>query len=249
MKEEIAALLNVPNGLTVEMVNAVLAVGRENAIPALRALILESDDKLTVRAASVLALIDGGDVVSVLIELMEIGVQKKDPLLMELCIGSLARRGQTIVEPCLEAVKKTEVPMLRCAIADALSQSGSKDERIFELLVALLPEFAMTAAGGLADFGDARALPALRTFLDSVHKGVRPPYAHEIFYVTSAIETLGGALNRKDVQLLKRAERGSLSQPRRRGREAPARNDLCWCGSGVKFKKCCMRSAQAEAAA
>ncbi|MEM7245482.1 MAG: SEC-C metal-binding domain-containing protein [Acidobacteriota bacterium] len=38
----------------------------------------------------------------------------------------------------------------------------------------------------------------------------------------------------------------AAAQPTRRT-ERPGRNDLCWCGSGNKYKKCCMRADQASA--
>jgi len=154
------------------------------------------------------------------------------------------------------AIATAAHPEAAALLAQVLAGSDVRDDATFAALCGAFERFPADVASALADYGDERALPALRRVFDAhvVEKG--RPAAHEdrCIYVAKAIEALAGGLTAEETEKLERslarqtrlrqrtsARRGEvvdeevddLAAPR-----APAPNDPCPCGSGRKFKKC-----------
>ncbi len=172
-----------------------------------------------------------------------------DDILHGTIVVWLPKIGTAVVEPALRALAASEDPIFRESIAEVLAQSGSRDERILEILLAQLrddPE----RAGLLATFGDPRALPHLSDALDRyiwVDNGEY--YANDaIAELAEAIEELGGTLTprqsakceRLDAEHAARRARDDFDDDleSRSARARPGRNDNCWCGSKRKYKAC-----------
>lgn len=146
------------------------------------------------------------------------------------------------------------------AIARVLAHAQVRDERILQLLVAGLegPDRVHSVLD-LSTYGDPAALPALGQALDRYEVSARPPELlvhQEAIELIAAIEELGGELS--PAQELKRRKIDQDRQEKRRqllklfetrdevdlgpqGWVPPGRNELCWCDSGQKYKKCHLR--------
>ena len=135
------------------------------------------------------------------------------------------------------------------AIADALVQTGVKDDRILELLLGTLDRSRALGSTLLGQYGDPRALPALSRALDGIEVDPASPIRNITVYdLEDSIHLLGGALTQAQSQKVSRARdlsdtlrrvlggRG-VQEPARR-QERPGRNDPCWCGSWKKYKRC-----------
>jgi len=172
-------------------------------------------------------------------------------------IFALGEIGLPAVEPLLAAHGRRRDDDDGAGIANALSETGVRDERIFELLLATLRESRALGAILLAEYGDARALPALSTALDGFEVDPKSPIANiDGFDLEDAVVTLGGELS--PTQRAKLDHARAISQafrqmfegieerlvPARRA-ERPGRNDPCHCGSGRKYKKCHLESDRA----
>jgi hypothetical protein len=189
-----------------------------------------------------------------------------DPLdvLHDQVLQALPNIGAPALEPALLAYKEAN-PELQTSIASVLSRIRVRDERIFEILVAQLrrePGYA----GNMADYGDPRAAPYLREALDKYEpvQGDNPFANHALIELREAIERLGGTLSaeqqlkcrrglqqaegsRRDMLRFfeaKRRDAPSMPVTPARTRDLPGRNDPCWCGSGMKYKRCHLASDQ-----
>ena len=152
----------------------------------------------------------------------------------------------------------TEREAVRLRFASVLGALGVRDEAVFTLLVARLAVDPAGAAMDLAEYGDERALPHLaRTFDDLSIEAVGGAFANLArVEIEQAIEELGGELT--EPQRAK-AQRGAAPRETWRQRheaatataataplpKRPRRNDPCSCGSGTKYKKCCLAKDEA----
>ncbi|WP_395853554.1 YecA family protein [Cystobacter fuscus] len=171
--------------------------------------------------------------------------------LYELLIEGLKDWGPAVVPATLEVLETIEEGEARFDLLHVLSHCGARDERIYTALLALLEEEPFLGAVNLSVYGDARALESLGRALDAyeLEDDVADVFAQQtVLELGVAIQELGGALTRSHQMKLETARRlreewhellerwrGSMSE-RRESR--PGRNDPCWCGSGVKYKKC-----------
>jgi hypothetical protein len=166
---------------------------------------------------------------------------------------ALEKLGSAVVPQALELLARTEEPGYREDLLSVLAHSGVKDERIFEALCEQLRTGdAVLAAANLAEYGDPCAIEPLKQALSALE--LEPPdrlFANQlVIELAGVIAELGGSLEplqQAKVDLVKaqrekfRLERllSALSTARPIQRpERPGRNDPCWCGSGVKYKKC-----------
>jgi uncharacterized protein YchJ len=125
--------------------------------------------------------------------------------------------------------------------------SGLKDERLLSLLLDHLRQEPEHGAMCLAEYGDARALPALATALDTATVHQESAFENHVFVeLEAAIRDLGGVLTPEQRAKCEHARRVSRDMGERLTQVVspqsppprPGRNDLCWCGSGRKYKKC-----------
>jgi hypothetical protein len=198
-----------------------------------------------IHAASLLAELGGPHAIRAMVH----ALARSEPgeLLFDVLLEGLEKLGPAVAPVALEALETTESTDGRLGLLTALTDSGVKDERIFQHLLKHLETEPDSAAMKLADYGDARALEPLQRAFERV---ARDPEEDELLAgmgliaIEAAIRVLGGTLSEgQKAQVKQAAARGrdfALSlrpQPARRP-ERPGRNEPCWCGSGVKYKKC-----------
>jgi hypothetical protein len=167
------------------------------------------------------------------------------------CVLGLTRVANA--QQVLEAYESTTNEGVRRTLVHVLSELGVRDERIYEILVGWLNKETELAAGCLADYGDPRAIDLLSRAFDAAPVRTARQFLanHALVELREAIERLGGELTpeqrEKYRQGMKPAERfrqrmfSAASTSRKLGR-----NEHCWCGSGKKYKRCHLRTDQAE---
>jgi HEAT repeat protein len=173
-------------------------------------------------------------------------------LLYEDVRRALEKLGGMVAPQALELLARTEEPGYREGLLSVLANSGVKDERIFEALCEQLRAAdPVLAAFNLAEYGDPRAIEPLTQALSAQElEPAEGPFSNQnVIELAAAIEELGGSLEpslqdkfdgviaqreRWRTELLRDAV---VPRPIQR-RERPGRNEPCWCGSGVKYKKC-----------
>ncbi len=166
----------------------------------------------------------------------------------------LPELGGAVLEPALELLSRSDDEDTVYAVCEVLAKLGVRDDRVFDALRSLFDDDPAFAAGMLADYGDERGLhlvdraladfqPDFSVLLSRVHLGD----------LLDAHERLGGELS---PQTRDRVDGWSAEWDvrQRRSRELSApprtqktgRNEPCPCGSGKKYKKCCLPSDQAS---
>jgi hypothetical protein len=168
----------------------------------------------------------------------------------------LPELGAAVLEPALTFVAdNADDEEIVPSVCEVLAKLGVKDERIFHALCDVFEERnELLSAGMLADYGDPRALPliedAILRFEPDLTSLLSRSDLNELLH---AHERLGGVLapdvrERIDgwfVEWAAAQERFNKTfdapvRPRKIGR-----NDPCSCGSGKKYKKCCLASDEA----
>jgi hypothetical protein len=175
-------------------------------------------------------------------------------VLFDALVHALTSIGEPIVGPVLRVYAETEDATARVGLTSALAGAGVLDDRILVVLVEQLMADPTSGAIDLATYGDPRALPALHRCFDSQPVDGESPAAHRALVdIREAIELLGGELTPAQRQTFDRAmasaeRRQHATRPGpARKREVPGRNDPCWCGSNVKYKKCHLRADEGAA--
>jgi hypothetical protein len=184
-------------------------------------------------------------------------------------VSALPRFDEVALQPTLRALEAAEQsgedPQdeqgFRGALREVLARLGVHDDRIYDRLVAFLREDSELGATYLAEYGDERALEPLSQALDEapLDEGGGLGVNHHLVELSEAIYTLGGELTDSQQSKLRRAEaiheesrrrshplfgarRGQGSRTyKKKPLEDVGRNDPCPCGSGKKYKKCCLR--------
>ncbi|MDA0709090.1 MAG: SEC-C metal-binding domain-containing protein [bacterium] len=169
-------------------------------------------------------------------------------------ITALGALGKAAYQPILDAFEKEEKKDLRKSLCDALICTGIRNDRIFNIILELFEEEKDYGATCFALYGDPKALGDLHRALaaceyrDESHT----LFANQtILDLMQAIIELGGQLTRAEAEKLnkvnsQRAKNAKkidalLNQVEEKPdpiRQKPGRNDLCWCGSGKKYKHC-----------
>jgi hypothetical protein len=178
-------------------------------------------------------------------------------VLYDALLHALEEFGTAVVPAGLEALVGASTPEERFGLLSVLARAGVRDERIFTALLAQLQEDPTMGAMNLACYGDPGAIEPLKRALDAypLAEDTEDLLANQaIIELQGAITELGGELDAAQWEKSERARRslqwlGGLFQrmleephppspptaPRER---RPGRNAPCWCGSGVKYKKC-----------
>ncbi len=183
-------------------------------------------------------------------------LMRTDPgeVLHDTLLRAAEELGPAVAPAALEALAEARNPDERFGLLSVLSHCGVKDERIYSALLEQLQEDPIQGALNLARYGDPRALEPLKRALDAcpVDEDTVDLFADQaVVELKIAIEKLGGTLDAAQGEKVERARRtlhwlARLFQwildtlpppPMKRGRR-PGRNDPCWCGSGMKYKKC-----------
>lgn len=228
---------------------------RDTIVPALVEIL--RDDRLAaedapgdgyapIHAAHLLGKLGAPEAVEPMIErLRETGFED---ILHNALLFALPCLGVAIVEPALRAYAATDDPDFQISLAGALAECGARDDRIYELLLRMLPNETEQAAGCLWRYGDPRALEHLANAFDAfrLERGNRALANQTLIELREAIEQLGGTLTPEQ-----EAKYTVAMEPRDRwraqmdahlqavsARPRPGRNEPCWCGSTKKYKKC-----------
>jgi len=167
---------------------------------------------------------------------------------------ALPRLGAAVVEPALQAHAETNDADFQMSLAGVLSECDVRDDRIYEVLLRLLPKEPIQAAGCLWRYGDRRALEHLVRAFDSfrIERDDRPLANQTLIELRDAIEKLGGVLSPEQeakytVAMEPRARWRAQLESRVESAPRPSRNEPCWCGSAKKYKKCHLDEDENEA--
>ena len=142
--------------------------------------------------------------------------------------------------------------LVRESYAYVLSKSGIKNGEILATLIQELNFGSDLSPMYLADYGDPAALPALSEKFNQLNLNHENLFFNHIFSeFQDAIIRLGGKLSPEQEKKLRRAKsllnkmanifRSRLIEnSERSAAKKTGRNEPCTCGSGKKFKKCCL---------
>jgi len=154
--------------------------------------------------------------------------------------------GPEVVEPALAVLDKGVSEDVHHAICCVLAKVGVRDPRIYAHLCTLFDKEETFGATCLADYGDSAALPILEGALEDFEPDLESPYELSgLGDLIESFERLGGVVTHDLGEHLAKLEedfityRRSLVTPAKAA-EKPGRNDPCPCGSGKKYKRCCL---------
>jgi len=122
---------------------------------------------------------------------------------------ALTALGDVAIEACLAAYPTAFDENLRDGIASVLRRSAIQDDRIFHALVDFLEQSPELGAMYLAEYGDARAVPALSRMFDAlpvVDRDGAMTANHVFVELRCAIEELGGQLTAEQAAKADRAD-------------------------------------------
>lgn len=231
---------------------AVLGLG-EAAVPALVEVLRDEDLLQTdspgdgwapIHAARLLGTLKAEAAIPAMVEVL--GGMEPEAILFSELTYALSQLGPAVAPVVLQALEQGQAEE-ELGLLEVLSRSGVRSDAIFTRLVDLLHEDADLGAMFLADYGDPRALPALveafEAYVPTEGEGVF--IGQTLIDIEDAIHELGGELTdaqRKKLDAVVGQRFHVLSKrlahtPARR-EERPGRNAPCWCGSGLKYKKC-----------
>ncbi|WP_204485137.1 YecA family protein [Archangium primigenium] len=165
--------------------------------------------------------------------------------LQEALVENLSSWGTAVAPAVLEVLDTAPDADARLSLLRVLAECGARDERILAALLAdLASNDVIPAVINLVRYGDPAARAPLSRMLDDyvLNDAVEDLFAQqEVRELASGLLSLGGTLS--DAQSEKVEQAWRLGEPlrarlRRMTGERPGRNTPCWCGSGVKYKKC-----------
>jgi hypothetical protein len=178
-------------------------------------------------------------------------------------VMALRSIGSVILEPALRAFSDSSDVEFQSTIAGILADvrdNGSpiSDARVFTILLDMFDKDTGTA-GNLSSYGDPEAIPHLQAALDRavVDTSGRLFVNQDLIEILAALDQFGvdltpsqqateKRLGRANARIRRQLEGGTESQyqqgmsllPPVRAPIRPGRNELCWCGSTKKYKKC-----------
>jgi hypothetical protein len=158
--------------------------------------------------------------------------------------------GAAALEPCLAAHSSSDDEEARSSLVHVMAHLGTRDDRVYQLIVADLDDDPGLTGALLGEHGDPRGLPLIARVLDDLVAGTEAVIedfadSQDVLELVAAIEHLGGTphpahLHLRDRVLADRRVRYGLDGVKRspvRASDSPGRNDPCPCGSGRKYKK------------
>jgi HEAT repeat protein len=253
-------LLSQGATLSPKVRHALLARGAES-VPALVGLLEDEHLMLTtapgngyapIHAAELLAELGGEQAMGAMVR----ALARSEPgeIIYDVLLSGLEKQGPAAAPVLLDVLETTDDSNARLNLLSALASCGARDERIFQHLLKLLEMDPTSAAMYLASYGDPRAIEPLKRALDVAVQAPREEgllAGQELIELEAAIADLGGTLEEHQRAAFEHAtaSRRAIARQFQRLLEArtppparrtprPGRNAPCWCGSGVKYKKC-----------
>jgi hypothetical protein len=170
-----------------------------------------------------------------------------DDIIHDRIVLRLPELGSAVLEPALARIELGMDPDLHDSLCSVLANIGVRDERVYVELCRAFERDETMGAVRFGDYGDARALPLLARAMLEFEPNWESPFG--LMGLADLVETykmIAGVLPDElgaHVDGLY-AERDRLAQvavaPPGTGRKKIGRNDPCPCGSGTKYKKCCL---------
>jgi hypothetical protein len=271
-----ALLLAAPRTWPLVVQKQILALGPAAIEPLLE--ILEDEEMLaedgpgdgwvSIHAAALLGELRAEAAIPALIGLLG---EDPDAIIPNVAAFALEKIGEPAIEPLLEAAERAEDEFEEGLIAEVLSWSSRKDDRIFALLMRLYRADPEPNMGNLARYGDPRAIPELIQLLESYtpDEELSSMTGQVVIELRYALKELGAELTAAQQALLEQhlaqriADREEYARLEKLAQESNARleklaqesaasatvrgaakvgrNDPCPCRSGKKYKKCCGR--------
>jgi hypothetical protein len=163
-----------------------------------------------------------------------------DEILSSRVAVRLPNLGAAALEPLLAELGSTTDADRRLALCEMLSLLGVRDERVWNAISADFDAAPVARAGFLARYGDLRGAPLIE---EAIYRS-EPVDRSALYDLNDLIEMyslLAGPLPARIVEHVE-GVLALLNVPE----EAPiiaskvGRNDPCPCGSGKKYKRCCL---------
>ena len=178
-----------------------------------------------------------------------------EDILYNVIVTRLPELGAAVVEPALIRLGEEgdEDDDASHGLCELLSNAGVKDERIFAAVREVFVRDPSFGAGMLANYGDVRAVPLIEKAIAEFTPNFSSLWGRsDLVELLDAQERLGAVLA---PELRERIDGwfAEWDARHRRTKEADAsvqrkkvgRNEPCPCGSGKKYKKCCLASDEA----
>ncbi|MGC4089356.1 MAG: SEC-C metal-binding domain-containing protein [Polyangiaceae bacterium] len=164
-----------------------------------------------------------------------------DDGLSDRIVGRLPELGKPIVEPVLAEHATAVDDDYALMLTEMLANCGVRDERVWQVLLRALEYAPEMAAGLMGNYGDERALPLIEQAIRGLERAGSGEW--EIFELNDLVSAYLELTDHLPDELAEYVElrREVLNRP-----PAPAvsakvgRNDPCPCGSGKKYKRCCI---------
>jgi hypothetical protein len=165
-----------------------------------------------------------------------------DAVVHDRIVTRLPELGAAVLEPALryydEADEGDDLDLM-CSILSVLAKLGVQDPRILTRLESYFDEDPSYGAILLFDYGDVSTLPLLVKELETCE----PDFSDEqwradVTNIAYAIEAFGG--DTAFIEAQRRRLDVAFAAFKARVGVKIGRNDPCPCGSGKKYKKCCL---------
>ncbi len=162
-------------------------------------------------------------------------------------VQRLAELGPSVVEPALAILERGVREEVLHAVCCVLSDVGVRDPRIYAQLCALFEANAVFGASCFSDYGDATALPLLEGAIKRFRPKLDSPFGlMDLNELVDSFDRLGGELSDELKQHIAATEaefeaHRARVAPVKAAAPKPGRNDPCPCGSGKKYKRCCLK--------
>lgn len=235
-----------------ELRREVLALGPA-AIPGLLRFLNDDDLQMQdspgagwppIHAVGLLADLKATEAVEPMLRLL--GETNWDHIIHDRLVVGLPELGPPVLEPALAILDRGVSEDVHHAICCVLAKLGVRDARIFAHLCTLFDDDEVSGALVLGDYGDPAALPILEGAIEDFEPDFESPYGLVgLADLVESFELLGGLKTealREHVARLEEdfsAYRATVVTPAKAD-EKPGRNDPCPCGSGKKYKRCCL---------
>jgi hypothetical protein len=251
----IDSLLASKEHLPSEVRDAILAMGND-AVPVLVAL-LDDDDHCDIdspsegwapaHAVGLLVDLKANEGIEPMLELLR--DTEFDAVVHHRILVRLPELGIPVVEPALQLLEETrDNEDATRSLCHLLSELGVEDERIFDALTKLFENDAILGSMSFSSYGDSRALPLIRASIANF----QPDFAsddwsadlHELLHSYEALDGIVDEELTNHLDSIAMASRKHMAASGRIDGVKVGRNDACPCGSGKKFKKCCLGAAK-----